>query len=276
MEQQGLIHPSAVIEDGAIVGEGVRIGPFSHIGSHVELGEGVVIGSHVSIGSKTTIGDGTRIAPHVALGGLPGDTKHGGTLTELRIGRNCDIREFVTMHAGSDRSTGQTIVGDNGLFLAYAHIAHDCRVGDGVTLVNCATLGGHCEIGDGVTVGGLTAVHQFARIGRKAFLGGCSAVIGDVIPFGIAAGNKAKLRGFNLVGMKRAGMSRDDLKVMREAYDVIFAPEGLFGDNVRAAAERYADVPLVAEIVEFLSTRGKRQFILPPRRGQVPDDDDTV
>lgn len=276
MDAETAIHPSAIVEDGAKLGAGVRIGPFCHIGPHVELGEGVEVGSHVSILSRTIVGEGTRIAAHAALGGLPGDLKHGGSLTELRIGRNCDIREFVTMHAGSDRSSGQTIVGDNGLFLATAHVAHDCRVGAGVTMVNGAVLAGHCEIGDGVTIGGLTAVQQFARIGRKAFLGGCSAIVGDVIPFGIASGNKAKLRGFNLIGMKRSGMSRTDLAVMREAYDQIFADDGLFADNVRKAGERYAGVPVVEEIVEFLSSRGKRQFILPPRGAHAQDDDGAI
>ena len=180
------------------------------------------------------------------------------------------------MHAGSDRSTGITVVGDNGFFLATSHVAHDCRVGDNVTMVNGALLAGHCEIGDGVTIGGLTAVQQFARIGRKAFLGGCSAIVGDVIPFGIATGNKAKLRGFNLVGMKRSGMARDDLRIMRQAYDLIFSADGLLADNIRAAQERYGQVPLVAEIVDFLSTRGKRQFILPPRGPQAFDDDDAT
>lgn len=276
VEAETVIHPSAAVEDGAVLGAGVRIGPFCHIGANVELGDGVEIGSHVSILGRTIVGEATRIAAHAALGGPPGDVKHGGSLTGLRIGRNCDIREFVTMHAGSDRSSGLTSVGDNGLFLATAHVAHDCRVGDGVTMVNGAVLAGHCEIGDGVTIGGLTAVQQFARIGRRAFLGGCSAIVGDVIPFGIASGNKARLRGFNLIGMKRSGMSRAELTVMREAYDLIFAEDGLLADNVRIAGERYAGVPVVAEIVDFLSTRGKRQFVLPPRGVRAQDDDGAV
>lgn len=270
------IHASAVVEPGAVLGAGVRIGPFCHVGPHVTLGDGVTLGSHVSITSATTVGAGTRIAAHAVLGGLPGDTKHKGSLTRLTIGRDCDIRELVTMHAGSDQSTGETIVGDNGFFLATAHVAHDCRVGNGVTMVNGAVLAGHCEIGDGVTIGGLTAVHQFARIGRRAFLGGCSAVTGDVIPFGIVTGNKAKLRGLNVIGLKRSGMPRGELLALRAAYKAIFAGGGLFQDNLELARREFGGVPIALEIIDFLSARGRRHFVLPPTRETDDDDGDDL
>jgi len=273
---QADIHPSAVIEPGAELGSGVTIGPFCHVGAHVALGDGVVLGSHVSITSATKVGAGTRVAAHAVLGGLPGDTKHKGSLTRLTIGSNCDIREFVTMHAGSDQSTGETIVGDNGLFLATAHVGHDCRVGNNVTLVNGATLGGHCEIADGVSIGGLTAVHQFVRIGRRAFLGGCAAVVGDVIPFGIVEGNKAKLRGLNVVGLKRSGMPRSELLALRAAYKTIFATDGVLQDNLAVARQKFAHVPVALEIIDFLSARGRRHFVVPPTRRSGDDDGDDL
>ena len=149
------------------------------------------------------------------LGGPPQNTKHKGGRTTLAIGQNCTIREGVTMHLGTDVSRGETTVGDNGNFLAYVHIAHDCVVGNNVTLANGATLGGHCEVGDYVYIGGLSAVHQFVRVGHNAFLGGCSASVGDVIPYAMAVGNRAKLRGLNVVGMKRSGIPRAEIQALR-------------------------------------------------------------
>ena len=163
----------------------------------------------------TTIGAGSRIYPQAALGGPPQNAKHKGGRTTLVIGANCTIREGVTMHVGTDTSRGETIVGDNGNFLAYTHIAHDCIVGNNATFANGATLAGHCEIGDNVIIGGLTAIHQFVRIGDNAFLAGCSAIPGDVIPFGIARGNRAKLRGLNVIGMKRSGLPRAEIHAAR-------------------------------------------------------------
>ena len=189
------IHPAAVVEDGAQIGEGAQIGPFCHIGPHAVIGSNVVLLSHVSVMNATRIGDGTKVYPNATLGGPPQDTKHKGSVTRLEIGRNCKIRENVTMHVGSDASSGVTMVGDDGFFLANSHVAHDCVVGNNVTLTHGATLGGHCEIGDHAIVGGLTGVHQFVRVGRRAFLGGSSAVMGDVIPYGMVVGNRAKLHG---------------------------------------------------------------------------------
>ena len=273
---QTVIHPTAYVEAGAQLGAAVRVGPFCHVGADVVLGDRVELVSHVTVLGATTVGEGTQVHPHAALGGPPQDTKHKGGRTTLTIGRNCIIRESATMHVGSDGSRGATVVGDNGFFLAYSHVAHDCIVGDNVTLTHASTLGGHCEIGDHVIVGGHTAVHQFVRVGKRAFLGGCSAIVGDVIPYGMAVGNRAKLRGFNIVGMRRAGLPRSKILVLREAYRRIFDPARTVAENLAEVAPEFADSPEVMEIVEFMTGRGKRYFCVPPHMdaGESGDDAD--
>lgn len=259
-----VIHPAAVVEAGASIGQGARIGPFCHVGPDAVIGDRVELVSHVSVMGHTTVGEDTRVYPHAVLGGPPQDTKHKGGPTTLVIGRNCLIREYVSMHRGTDVGRGFTRVGDNGLYFVAAHVAHDCIVGDNVTLTNQATLGGHCEIGDHVIIGGLTAVHQHVRVGRRAFLGGCSAVVGDVIPFAMAVGNRARLHGFNLVGMRRSGMARAQVQTMREAYRRIFDPSAEVARNLERVAIDYAHVPEVMEIVDFMAARGKRHMCVPP------------
>ena len=226
--------------------------------------------------NATSIGEGTKVYPHVALGGPPQDTKHKGSITTLEIGRKCAIREGVTMHAGSDASRGVTTVGENGFFLGGSHVAHDCVVGKNVTLTHGAILGGHCEIGDYAIVGGMTGVHQFVRVGKRAFLGGCSAVMGDVIPYGMVVGNRARLHGFNIVGMRRAGMPRADILRMREAYRRIFDPARPVAVNLEAAAVEFADSPPVMEIVTFMRERGKRYYCVPPYLHAEESGDDPI
>lgn len=274
MAAEAFVHPSAVVEPGARLGIGVRIGPFCHVGADVVLDDNVELLSHVSIMGATSVGEGTKIFPMAILGAPPQNARHKGGRTTLTVGRNCTIREGVTMHAGTDTSRGATEVGDNGNFLAYAHIAHDCVVGRNVTFANGATLGGHCEIGDNVSIGGLTAVHQFVRIGNNAFIGGCSAVVGDVIPFAIASGNRAKLRGLNIVGLKRSGMPRSEIHVLRRAYRAIFDPSRTVGENIETAKAEFASSPLAMTIIDFLTSRGKRHFAVPPLGRGVDDDDD--
>lgn len=263
MTADAVIHPLAVVEPGAEIGSGVRIGPFCHVGPDVVLGDNVELVSHVVVTGATTLGPGTRVFPQATLGGLPQNLKHKGGRTTLVIGKNTIIREGVTMHVGSDTSTGATTVGDNGFFMAYVHVAHDCVIGNNVTMANNATLAGHCEIGDNVTIGGLTAVHQFARIGNNAFLGGCSAVPGDVIPFGLAFGNLAKLRGLNVVGMRRAGLAKSDVHQVRKGYQAIFDRARPIDENLECVKAEFAGSALVMNIVAFLSGRGKRYFVTP-------------
>lgn len=273
---QTIIHPSAVVEPGAQIGAGARIGPFCHVGPDAIIGDRVELVGHVVVAGATTLGEGTRVYSHAALGGPPQDVKHKGGRTTLTIGRHCIIRESATMNVGSDGSTGATVVGDNGFFLAYSHVAHDCVVGDNVVLTHASTLGGHCVVGNGVIVGGHTAVHQFVRIGDHAFIGGCSAVVGDVIPFALATGNRAKLRGLNVVGLRRSGTSRTELSLLRAAYQELFSPLAPFAANLSAVRDKYADAAAVMRIVAFLDGRGKRHLTVPPLAGQADGDDGAV
>lgn len=273
MQSGTFIHNLSVVEPGAELGEGVKIGPFCHVGPDVVLGDGVELVSHVSILGATTIGAGTKVFPQAALGGLPQNAKHKGGRTTLTIGKNCTIREGVTMHTGTDTSRGATVVGDNGNFLAYTHVAHDCIIGKNATFANGATLAGHCEIGDNVIIGGLTAIHQFARIGDNAFLSGCSAIPGDVIPFGIARGNLAKLRGLNIIGMKRSGLSRPEIHAARRAYRMAFDRSRPIAENLAMASIEFANFPTALKIIDFLKSREKRYFLTPAFDDDNGDDD---
>lgn len=267
------IHPMAVVEKGAELGAGVHVGPFCHVSGEAVLGDGVRLVSHVSIRGATTLGAGCEVHPMAVLGSPPQNFKHKGGRTTLTVGKNCIIREGVTMHLGSDTARGATTVGDDCYFMNHVHIGHDSHVGNSVIMASMATLGGHVELGDRVNMGGLAAVHQFVRIGHDAFIGGMTAIVGDVIPYGMAAGNRARLRGLNVVGLRRSGRSASELGRMREAYRTIFGGEGGFAANLAKAANTYADFEPAMQIVEFLSVRGKRQFTLPDRGGTQDDAD---
>ncbi len=256
------IHPSAIVEDGSVLGEGVKIGPFCHVGSQVVLGDNVELLSHVSLTGDTTVGDRTRIFPFAAIGGEPQDLKYAGEATKLRIGSDCDIREGVTMNPGTEGGGGTTSVGNNGTFLANSHVAHDCQIGDNVIFSNNVMLAGHCTVGDGVIFGGGSAAHQFCRIGRNAFIGGLAGIEGDVIPFGMAIGNRASLAGLNLIGMKRSGISRDSIHAVRSAYKVLFSSENPMQQAAEALRQDAAD-PLVIEVLDFVDAGKDRALCTP-------------
>jgi UDP-N-acetylglucosamine acyltransferase len=266
-----LVHPTAVIEDGARLAADVSVGPFCHVGPEATLGEGVVLVSHVAVAGATTIGAGTKVYPNAALGFEPQSMKHKGGRTTLEIGRNCIIRESATIHAGSDTSRGSTVVGDNCFIMAYSHIAHDCVVGNNVTFANGATLAGHCEVGDFVTIAGLSAVHQFVRIGHHAFVGGASGIEGDVIPYGMAMGNRARLRGLNVIGMRRADIARSDIQALRQAYRLIFDRSRPMADNVAEARAVFGGSAIVGDVLDFLTTRARRHYTVPALK-QAGDD----
>ncbi|MGB3500015.1 MAG: acyl-ACP--UDP-N-acetylglucosamine O-acyltransferase [Mesorhizobium sp.] len=259
------IHPTSVVEAGAKLGADVKIGPFCHVGAHVVLGDRVELVSHVSISGATTIGEGCKIHPQASLGQPPQNARHKGGRTTLTVGRNCTIREGVTFHLGTDGSRGETTVGDNGNFLAYSHVAHDCIVGNNVTMANGAVMGGHCEIGDFAILGGLSAVHQFVRIGHHAFIGGVTGVEGDVIPFGMVIGARGRLRGLNIVGMKRSGVSRPEIHALRGAYRKIFDPAAPVATNIEGVLRDYPDSALVKDVIGFMTERGHRHFCVPAR-----------
>jgi len=257
------VHPTAIVADGAVLGDQVEIGPYSLIGPNVVLGDGVVLHSHVVVEGWTSIGAHTHIFPHASIGHVPQDKKYSGEKTDLIIGRNNVIREGVTMNPGTHLGGGTTRIGDGGLFMAGSHVAHDCVVGDHVVFANNATLGGHCVIGDYVFMSGLTAAHQFVRIGKHAIVGGMSGVDKDVIPYGSVLGNRAALKGLNIVGLKRRGFPREQIHTLRRAYRLLFAEEGTLYERVADAADEFGDNELVMDILDFIRADTKRKLVTP-------------
>ncbi|SNR39971.1 acyl-ACP--UDP-N-acetylglucosamine O-acyltransferase [Puniceibacterium sediminis] len=256
------IHPSAVIEDGAVIGIGCTIGPFCHIGPEVRLGAGVTLKSHVVVTGDTVVGDDCTIYSFAVIGEVPQDLKFQGEKTRLVIGARNRIREHVTMHAGTAAGGGLTKVGDDGLFMAGCHVAHDVMIGDRVILVNSVALAGHCIIEDDVIVGGLSGVHQWVRIGRGAIIGAVTMVTNDVIPFGLVQGPRGVLDGLNLVGLKRRGVSRADITALRAAFQMLAQGEGSFQERAqRLGDETQSDY--VREIVSFILADTDRHFLTP-------------
>ncbi|HEV2558839.1 MAG TPA: acyl-ACP--UDP-N-acetylglucosamine O-acyltransferase [Microvirga sp.] len=259
-----VIHPSAVVEPGANLGAGVRIGPFCMVGAEVTLGEGCELISHVAVAGRTTIGPRTRIYPFASVGHAPQDLKYAGEPSTLTIGADCTIREGVTMNPGTAGGTMKTVVGDRCLFLANSHVAHDCTVGNNVIFSNNAMLAGHCTIQDFVIIGGGAGVHQFVRIGQHAFVGGMSAIENDVIPYGMAIGNRAHLAGLNIIGLRRRGFTREQIHDIRRAYRLLFADEGTLSERVEDVAAEFSTHPFVHEILDFIR-EGKERAICTPR-----------
>ena len=257
------IHPSAIIESGARLGEGVRIGPFCLIGSEVELGAGCELVSHVVVAGRTRIGPKTRIYPFASIGHPPQDLKYQGEPSTLEVGAECLIREGVTMNPGTQGGGMLTTVGDRSTFLANSHIGHDCRVGSNVIFSNGAMLAGHCTVGDFAIVGGGAAIIQFARIGAHSFLGGMSGLENDLIPYGMALGNRAHLSGLNIIGLQRRGFSRENIHSLRRAYRLLFAAEGTLMERVEDVAAEFKDHTIVQEIVAFIRAGGKRSLCTP-------------
>lgn len=259
------IHASSDISADAKIGSNVEIGPFCQVGPNVEIGDNVKLHSHVVLCGQTSIGDDCEIYPFASLGKIPqvANFIDPEQQSKLIIGKNNRIREHVTMHSGTEHGGWVTKVGDNGLFMAGSHIAHDCILGDDIIFANNATLGGHCTIGDGAILGGLTAVHQFVRIGHKAFIGGMSGVEHDVIPYGMAIGHRAGLGGLNIVGLKRSGFSREDIHQLRNAYQDIFADKGTLKERVAQVEKDYKDNECVQEMLDFIRNESSRALCVP-------------
>jgi UDP-N-acetylglucosamine acyltransferase len=257
------VHRSACVERGAQLGAGVEVGPFCHVGSRVVLGDGVRLTSHVSVAGDTNVGARTRIFPFASIGHEPQDLKYRGEPVSLTIGQDCIIREGVTINPGTAGGGSRTIVGARCAFLANAHVAHDCRLGDDIILSNNVMLAGHCQIGDFAIISGGAAAHQFVRIGAHAFVGGLAGVENDVIPYGIALGNRAALAGLNIVGLKRRGFSRESIHDLRRAYRALFAPEGTLKERVEDVAVEFAAHAEVQQILDFLREGGERAICMP-------------
>ena len=256
------IHPSAVVEEGARIGEGVVIGPFCHIGPEVVLHDRVELKSHVVVTGATEIGEETAVFSFAVIGEIPQDLKFKGEKTRLVIGKRNRIREHVTMNTGTEGGGGVTRVGDDGLFMAGCHVAHDVHVGDRVIIVNNAALAGHCVIEDDVIIGGLSGVHQWVRIGRGAIIGAVTMVTNDVIPYGLVQAPRGKLDGLNLVGLKRRGVKRDDITALRAAFQMLAQGEGAFQDRARRLGDETSS-QYVKEIVAFILGDSDRSFLTP-------------
>ncbi|BBO88639.1 acyl-ACP--UDP-N-acetylglucosamine O-acyltransferase [Desulfosarcina ovata] len=244
-----MIHPTSIVSPDATIGENVEIGAYSIIGPHVTIGKGTWIGPHVVIDPFVTIGPGCKIFQFAAIGAIPQDLKFGGEKSWVKIGANVTIREFVTIHRGTEPGGSVTELGEHCFLMAYTHIAHDCHVGKMVVLANNTTLAGHITIGNFATVGGLVAIHQFVRVGDYAFVGGKSAVVKDVPPYVIAAGDRAVLHGLNRVGLKRHGFSDQTLSALKKTYRILFR----YGLTLNEAISRiHAEVEMVPEVKNFI------------------------
>lgn len=244
-----MIHPTAIISPEATIDDNVSIGAYSIVGEEVHIGRGSWIGPHVVIDPFVTIGPGCRIFQYAAIGAIPQDLKFGGEKSWVKIGPGVTVREFVTIHRGTNPGGGVTEVGEKSFLMAYVHIAHDCRVGKMVVLANNATLAGHIVIGNHATVGGLVAIHQFVRVGDYAFVGGKSAVVKDVPPYVIASGDRAVLHGLNRVGLKRYGFTEPTLAALKKTYRILFR----YGLTLNEAIERvHAEVEMVPEVETFV------------------------
>lgn len=262
------IHPTAIISEGAQIADNVQIGPYCVIGPHVKIAEGCDIKSHVSIDGHTEIGENCTIFPFASLGSAPQDLKFRGEKTFLRIGKNNKIREQVTMNPGTETGAGETVIGDNGLFMVGAHVAHDCIIGNNVIMANNATLGGHVEVGDHVVVGGLSAVHQFVRIGSYAIIGGFSGVENDVIPYGRVKGERAHLAGLNLIGLERQGFSKDEVRNLQKAFYQLFDDEATLDQRLDHVEKDFANDPIVIKIIQFARSKTKFPLCQPARKNQ--------
>ncbi len=257
------IHATAVVDKSAKLGTNVEIGPFCVIGPNVELGDGVVIRSHAVIAQRVTLGAGCKVFPFASLGMPPQDVGYHDEPSTLTVGPETTIREHVTINPGTARGHMATKVGAKCLLMIGAHVAHDCELGDNVTLVNGATLGGHVSVGEGAIIGGLSAVHQFVRIGAYAFIGGMTGITADVIPFGMAIGNRASLCGLNIVGLKRKGFPREQIHELRQAYRMLFSTEGTLKERLDDVEHMFSGNPLAKQIIDFIKTETGRSFCVP-------------
>jgi UDP-N-acetylglucosamine acyltransferase len=257
------IHATAIVEDGATLGSDCKVGPYCIVGPHVRLGHGCELVSHAVVTGRTTIGSRAHIYPFASVGHQPQDLKYHGEPSTLVIGNDCVIREGVTLNPGTEGGGMTTTVGDQCTFLANSHVGHDCHVGSNVIFSNNVMLAGHCSIGNFVIIGGGAAVIQFARVGAHAFIGGMSGLENDLIPYGMALGNRAHLSGLNIVGLQRRGFSREAIHDLRRAYRLLFAEEGTLAERVEDIGTEFSEHPVVNEILEFIREGGKRSLCTP-------------
>lgn len=270
-----LVHPTAIVEDGARLGADVTVGAFSIVGRDVTLEDGVSLDAHVLVRGRTTIGVRTRVATMSVIGGEAQDLSYKGEDTSVVIGPDCIIREHVTIHRGTARGGGVTRIGANCFIMIGSHVAHDCAIGDNVILTNQATLGGHTRIGDYAILGGVVAVLQRTRIGPHAFVGGMSGVTRDIIPYGISTGRIAHLAGINVVGLKRRGFDKPTIHAIHRAYQQFFKSPGTRAERLGAVSAAYGSVPAVALMLDFIREAGNHPLALPRTHGAGDNEDDS-
>ena len=257
-------HHTSIISEKAVLGSNVTIGPYCIINENVKIGNNVNLKAHVYIDGNTTIGDNCTFFPYCSIGTSPQDLKYKGEKSILKIGNNNIFREYVTVNPGTEGGGLKTVIGDNCLFMINAHVAHDCKIGNNVIMVNNASLAGHVILEDYAIMGALSGAHQFCRIGKHSMIGGLSGVDSDVIPYGTVIGNRAYLSGLNIIGLKRRGFSKDIIQDLRKAYGLLFSSqEGTFSDRVKEVSEEFLDNEPIQEIVQFLKSEKSRSICKP-------------
>lgn len=251
------IHPTAIVHPEAELGEGVEVGPYSIIAGTVKIDDHTRVGSHVLIEGHTTIGEDNEFFTGAVIGSRTQDKKYDGGTSFLRIGNRNIFREYVTVNPGTKEGT-ETVIGDQNLFMAYSHVAHDCTIKNHAVLANQATLAGHVVVEDRAIIGGLSAVHQFVRVGTLALVGGCSKVVQDVPPFMMADGHPASAYGINTVGLDRAGISKEEKAVLKKAFKIIFKSRLALKNAMARLKQEYTPTPALSILLEFLekSERG--------------------
>ena len=257
-----MIHDTAIISETSKLGDNVEIGAYSIIGPNVKISNNTKIHSHVNITGNTSIGTDNEIFPFSSIGTPPQDLKYKGEKNSLIIGDNNKFREYVNINPGTEQGGGVTKIGNNNLFMVYCHVAHDCTVSNNIVLANNVQVGGHVSIQNNAIIGGSCAVHQFSRIGELSMIGGMTGVLSDVIPFGLSLGNRNSLAGLNLIGLRRANVSNENIKVIQEAYNIIFKSAN-FRSNIENLNSDTKKNQFVSKIIDFINSDKKRAIAVP-------------
>ncbi len=265
-KSSSIIHPTAIVEDGAKIGNSCKIGPYCCVGPEVTLGDNVILESHIVISGKTSIGNGTKVWPFASIGSNPQDLKYSGEETSLTIGQNNFIRECVSISIGTAGGGGTTIIGDNCLFMLASHVGHDCKLGNNIVIANNSAIAGHVVIEDNVNIGGLVGVHQFCRIGEGSMIGAHAMVSKDVIPFSMIMGMRPVLSGVNIVGLKRRGSKKENIKRLVEVFSKIFNRKGIqnFQERIKALdKDEMSKSSEVQKVLDFMKRESTRSFVAP-------------
>ena len=257
-----VIHPTAIVDKNSKISENVEIGPYCIIGPEVEIGTNSKLHSHISIKGKTKIGNNNEIFPFVSIGTSPQDLKYKGEKNSIIIGDNNKFREYVNINPGTLQGGTITKIGDNNLLMVYCHVAHDCNLGNKIVLANNVQVGGHVTIEDQAIVGGSCAIHQFSRIGHLSMVGGMTGVLSDVIPFGLSLGNRNNLVGLNLIGLRRAKISNEDIKMLQKFYNIVFSNQN-FRSNLENLDTNIKENKYVKTVIDFINSDKKRPISLP-------------